>query len=257
MIDTLDKEEFIQAISAVKRYESYRVQKLWGIALICIPTFTILFIILSESINLRDFKVIYIISNLVMIVFIASIFCYYFIQTKKMKINDSKIVASYYTSLGISLLLIFYFFAINLLLADYIKPLSSVRGPSLIYTDGSLDFFPFVLFGYNFSVGSDSLSFTYIYWGDNFAFLISYFLLRSSIKKCKFRELLYSLIFLFFYDLLTYVLDVFVFKTAFLGSELAFLISGVVVVICGIYSIRRAYKTLNETTYLYQRDIND
>jgi hypothetical protein len=248
-----DKEKMIEAISTVKRYESYRVQKLWGIALISIPFFNILFVILFETTNLlsRNSELIYLISHSVLIVIIIGIFCYNLLRTKKFKIKNSKIVSTYYAVLGIALLLIFYFFAINFMITEYLEHYSrSADGP---YTS-----FPFIFFGYPIPLESVlSPKHTYVYWGDNIAFLASYFLLRYSIKECKFKELLYCTIFFFIFDFLSYIFDVFVFKTEVFGNGLFLVIPCFIAVLCGIYSIRRAYKTLNKQSNLSLSDIND
>lgn len=253
MNDSSDKEKLIEAISTVKRYENFRVQKLWGIALIIVPFFNILNVVLFETTSLFSIypELIYTIILSVLIVIIIGIFCYNLIQTKKLKRKDSKIVSTYYAGLGIALLLIFYFFAINFIITKYLVILSHSAGRS--YTS-----FPFILFGYPIPFGSflAPLS-TYVYWGDNIAFLISYFLLRFSIKECKFKELLYSTIFLFIFDLLSYIFDAFVFKSEFIGNGISFFaVSSIVLVLCGIYSIRRAYKVLNKQSSLRKSDIN-
>lgn len=253
MNDSSYKEKLTEAISSVKRYESYRVQKLWGIALISIPFFNILYVISFETTNLlsRNSELIYTIIHSVLIVIIIGIFCYNLIQTKKLKIKDNKIVSTYYAGLGIALLLIFYFFAINFTITEYLVIHSRTA-------KGSYNSFPFRLFGYPISFGSLIAPLnTYVYWGDNIAFLISYFLLRFSIKECKFKELLYSTIFLFIFDFLSYIFDAFVFKSEFFSTGISFFaVSSIVLVFCGIYSIRRAYKTLNKQSNLSISDIN-
>ena len=253
MNDSSDKEKLVEAISTVKRYENFRVHKLWGIALIIVPFFNILNVVLFETTSLLSInpELIYTIILSVLIVIIIGIFCYNLIQTKKLKIKDSKIVSTYYAGLGIALLLIFYFFAINFMITEYFVIHSRRAGES--YTS-----FPFRLFGYPISFGSLIAPLnTYVYWGDNIAFLISYFLLRFSIKECKFKELLYSTLFLFIFDFLSYIFDAFVFKSEFFGSGISFfVVSSIVLVSCGIFSIRRAYKNLNKQSNLSISDIN-
>jgi len=255
MHDSSDKEKLIEAISTVRRYENFRVQKLWGIALISIPLFNIQLIILFKTNNLlsRNFEITdsipnlgmsYLISNSVLMTIIIGVFCYNLIRTKKLKIKHSKIISTYYPSLGIALLLIFYFFAINFMIAEYFELYSLSDGRS--YTS-----FPFILFGYPIPIGSVfSPNNTYVYWGDNIAFLISYFLLRFSIKECKFKELLYSIIFFFIFDILSYIFDAFVFKTEIIGNGIFLVVPSFIAVLCGIYSVRRAYKTLSKQSNL-------
>jgi hypothetical protein len=219
MNNSSDKEMLIEAISTVKRYESYLVQKLWGIALISIPLINILFIILFETINLvsRNSELIYLISHLVLIVIIIGVFCYNLIRTKKFKIKNSKIVSAHYAVFGIVLFLIFYFFAINFIIMEYLELyIYPDYGPPV---DGPRTIFPFIFFGYPIPLESALFpNYTYVYWGDNIAFLASYFLLRYSIKECKFQELLYATIFFFISDLLSYIFDAFVFKTEIFGN---------------------------------------
>jgi hypothetical protein len=252
MNNSPNKEMLIEAISTVKIYESYRVQKLWGIALISIPFINILFVILFETTNLlsRNSELIYLISHSVLIAIVIGIFCYNLIRTKKFKIKNSKIVSTYYVVLGIALLLIFYFFAINFMFTEYLEHYSRS-------IDGSYNSFPFILFGYPIPIESVlSPHYTYVYWGDNIAFLASYFLLRYSIKECKFKELLYSTIFFFIFDILSYIFDAFVFKTEVFGNGIFLVVPSFIAMLCGIYSIRRAYKTLNKQSNLNLSDIN-
>ncbi|MHA1201898.1 MAG: hypothetical protein ACTSQ4_05185 [Candidatus Heimdallarchaeaceae archaeon] len=252
MNDSSDKEKLTEAISTVKRYENFRVQKLWGIALISISFINILFIILFETTTLisRNSELIYLISHSVLIAIIIGIFCYNLIQTKKFKIKNSKIVSTYYAGLGIALLLIFYFFAINFMITEYLEHYSLIAR-------GSYTSFPFILFGYPIPLESVlAPHYTYVYWGDNIAFLASYFLLRYSIKECKFKELLYSTIFFFIFDFLSYIFDVFVFKTEIFGNGIFLVVPSFIAVLCGIYAIRRAYKTLNKQSNLNLSDIN-
>ncbi len=250
-----DKEGLIEAISIVKKYENYRVQKLWGIALICIPLFNILFVILFETTNLvsRNSELIYFISQSVLMVIILGVFCYNLIRTKKLKIKHSNIVSSYYVGLGIALLLIFYFFAGNFIILEYLE-LNSL-------SDSLYDSFPFPLYGNPISIPAGSraynTTYTYVYWGDNIAFLLSYFLLRFSIKECKFKELLYGIIFFFIFDILSYIFDAFVFETEIFGSGIFIAVSSFIAILCGVYSIRRAYKTLNKQSNLSLSGIND
>ncbi len=247
-----DKEKVVEAISTVQRYESYRVQKLWGIALISIPLFNFLYLVLFETTTLfsRNAVLIYTISQSVLVAIITSIFCYNLIQTKKLKIKDSEIISTYYVGLGIALFLIFYFFAIHFMVGEFLERYNPPDSPWYA--------FPFILFGYPFPIESAVIPHdTFVYWGDNIAFLISYFLLRNSIKDCKFKELLYSTIFLFIFDPLAYILDAFAFKSEFFGNGISFFaISSFISVFCGIYSIRRAYKTLDKQSNLSLSDIN-
>ncbi len=242
MNDSSDKEKLIEAISTVKRYENFRVQKLWGIALISIPSINILFVILFETTTLlsSNTELIYLISYLLLIVIITGIFCYNLIRTKKFKIKNSEIRSTYYAVLGIALLLIFYFFSINFMITKYLVSYSRSA-------DGSYTSFPFILFGFPIPFESVlSPNYTHVYWGDNIAFLISYFLLRYSIKECKFKELLYCTIFFFIFDFLSYIFDAFVFKTEVFGNSIFLVVPSFISVLCGIYSVRRAYKTLNK-----------
>ena len=103
--------------------------------------------------------------------------------------------------------------------------------------------FPFILFGYEFMINGIRI---YIYWGDNLALIISYFLLRNKKLGIKYKELLYGISFLFLYDVLVLCIDPFSRRLSGGIAELFIYVSGIITVVCGIVSLVLAYKYLKQ-----------
>ena len=97
MNNELDEEKLIESITTVKRYGSYRIQKLWGIALIVIGSFNILYLILFETTTLLsgNSDLIYTIVLSAVILLLIGFFFFRLFYTKKPKIKDSKVVSTY------------------------------------------------------------------------------------------------------------------------------------------------------------------
>lgn len=250
MNETTNKIEIIKAIETVNRYGNFRVYKLWGIALVIIALFGIWDMLLFENVffEVTHPEIIYSITASVALLLIIGFFFYFLFQTRKIQIKESKIKSrrTYYASVGLSFILIFYFFCIHIIIIQLIC--------CYVDIDCATNATIAILFGYPIPIPSPlplHSQVTYVYWGDNLAFLISYFIMRNRIKEYKFREILFSTIFLFLFDPVSYILDAFVFRSNVIGNTIWFIISSAVLALCGIIAIIRAHKTLNKKLDLY------
>ncbi len=237
-------EDLFEAIELTKRYESYRILKLWGIALITIPLANLVHIILFDVWISYGRNAEYIYPGLqgVVIIVIIVFFTRGFLSTKKLEIRNKKIVSRYYIKLGLALLGIFFFFAILFMIAELLETLVA---PSIPYKS-----FPAILGGTILEIKGRTIQ---IYWGDNLALLLGYFLLRNKKEGIKLIELPISVAFLTIFDIFTVTLDPLVFKFDFFSEYFIFIFS-FFAVICGIIALIRAYKNLKKHNILITKE---
>lgn len=235
MVTKMSKEELIQSIQLIKRYESYKILKLWGITLITIPLINIIVMLLFDAwiIFARNFEIIYSIVQALALILITVFFLHSFLSIRKLEIREKEIVSSYYVKLGFALLGIFLFFAVLFMIAVLIE---AYTGPF----PSPYRKFPFVLGGYLVKINGIRIL---VYWGDNLALLIGYILLRNKNEGLKFIELPISITFLTIYDILIVTLVPYLYGADFLEEYFLF-VSSFVAVSCGIISLTRAYKYL-------------
>jgi len=230
----MSTEDLIDSIKLTRRYESYRILKLWGVALITIPFVNLLTMLLFDAWYAfsRNFEYIYLgLQGLVIIVIIV-FFTRGFLSTKKLEIKDKKIVSRYYIKLGLALLAVFFFFAvifmIVILLGNHLEP-------DVVYTS-----FPAILGGTIVKIEGIRIQ---IYWGDNLALLLGYLLLRNRKEGIRLIELPITVVLLTILDILIVTLDPRLDIVILLEEYFVFIFS-FFAVICGIVSLVRAYKYL-------------
>ena len=245
MVRKMTTEDLIETIHLTRRYASYRILKLWGIALITIPLINILVMILFEVWIAfgRNSEIIYAVLQGVAIVVITIFFTRAFLSIKKLEIKEKEIVSSYYIKLGFALLGVFIFFAVLFMIAELIE---GFVGP----VPTPYRQFPFVLGGYLSEINGVR---TLVYWGDNLALLIGYILLRNKKTGVKLVELPFAIAFLTIFDILSVTLDPYVFKTEFLGDNFLY-VSGFFAISSGIIALIRAYKNLKKRDILVTKE---
>lgn len=233
------EEHLKDSILLVKKYENYKIQKIWGLTLIIIPFANFLILVLFDLfISIAQYSVI-ILSSLqgvfILIVLHILVISYILSVIRRIEIKEKEIVSSYYKRLGFAILAIVIFYVIIL------QILMIIENCSEIYP---FDKFPFILFGYPITHPLPSgYEGSYLYWGDNLALIIGYLLLKNKNQETKYRELLFGIALLFLYDILSFTIDFFAIKREALGFY-SFHISSAITITCGIIAIIRAYKYL-------------
>ena len=230
------EEYLMDSIQLVKKYENYRIQKLWGLALITFPIVNLLtFVLFDVFISVaRHLFIIYSIFQGLTILIISYIFFRSYLSIRRLEIKEKEVVSSYYKKLGYAMLAVIFLYVIILLILIAIE---EYMGISL----NPYNKFPFLLFGYEFRINNST---TYVYWGDNLAIIIGYLLLKDKKQGIKYRELLFGISFLFLYDILVLSIDPFVYFQG-IGDYFVF-VSGFIAIICGIVSLVRSYKYLKQ-----------
>lgn len=241
MVRKMTTENLIETIQLTRRYESYRILKLWGIALITIPFVNLLTMLLFDAWLAFSKYSEYIYPGLqgLVIIVIIVFFTRGFLSTRKLEIRDKKIVSRYYVKLGLALLGILIFFAVLFMIAMLLE--------NLVASSTPFKSFPFILGG---TLVKNKDTTILIYWGDNLALLFGYLLLRNKKEGIMLIELPITVVFLTIIDILTVTLNPRFLVVILFDEYFAFILS-FFAVICGIVSLVKAYK------YLKKQDILD
>jgi hypothetical protein len=238
-------EDLYESIQLVKRYESYRVLKLWGISLIIIPIVNLFHMLMFEAWTDYGRVAEYIYPGLLgaAIIVFTIYFIFSFRSTKRLEIKDKKIVSRYYVKLALAVFFVFFFFAILFMIAELLE----IKMPVSAYK-----MFPAILGGTVLNIKG---YFIQIYWGDNLALLIGYLLLRNEKQGIKLIELPITIVILTILDILVVSLNPFIANppgmvVQLLDEYLVYIFS-IFSLICGIISLVKAYK------FLKRKDILD
>ncbi len=234
-------ENLIDTIELTKKYEKFRVFRLWGIALIIFPSIILISLILFETWLFFGRHSEYFFPGILgaAIILQAIFFTRAFLSLKKLEIKEKKIVTSYYTKLVIAVIIVVFFYGLLFMIAELQE---LIEAPIVAYSR-----FPAILGGIVVEINGVM---TQVYWGDNLALLIGYFLLKNKKEGIKLYELPIAVAFLTVFDILAVTLDPFVFELGILSDYFPYFFS-IVTLICGIYTIFSANR------YLKRQNIKD